>query len=76
MFSFPRWTCARTPNTPCNLFTSDLLGVVVQDCFVVIASDGVWGPVSDGEARFGWPLAGELSTSNASRISRQCLQMP
>ena len=23
----------------------------MQDCFVVIASDGVWGPVSDGEAR-------------------------
>ena len=24
---------------------------VGQDCFVVIASDGVWGPVTDGEAR-------------------------
>ena len=23
----------------------------IQDCFVVIASDGVWGPVTDGEAQ-------------------------
>lgn len=23
---------------------------LIQDCFVVIASDGVWGPVTDGEA--------------------------